>query len=767
MKGIGLSEWLAVVGYILATSVLGLLIWSLEGSLAWTALFIAPVLLAATLYRRWVYLTMFLWGNLVAGFLVGGQEDSLGAGVQGQILFSVMTLVLVELFHWVTLREGESGQKLRYHQEHLNACFESAPFAYLLLDSKGRILRFNRTASLLLGANEWRVGSAGFFEVLHPEERAKFQQEWVPFVRQHGVSLKKRLRIRTELGQLKVLEVNLANELGDPQLQAVLMQCRDITEQTKAEESLRQNEALLIQVMDTLPVGVWVLDRAGSVIIGNPAGRRIWGVEESEKPPEFSDIKVWRHYSGEKLGPEDWAFRKALKEKETTLNETLDIEDFKGNKKTLLNSAVPILDGNGQVLGTIAVNQDITDRLELETQLRKAQKMESIGQLAAGIAHDFNNIMTVIQGRASLLMATLSAGSPLIGSLQAISQAADRAAHLTRQLLTFSRNQATQPKVLDLNRVLEQTSDVLDRTLGEDIQLDLRLQEKLPPVYADGGMLEQVLFNLAVNARDAMPGGGVLRVETGSLTVDAAYADHHAEARQGEFIRIRVADTGQGMDATTKSRLFEPFFTTKEAGKGTGLGLSTVYGIIKQHRGWITVESELDRGTVFEIYLPVSKSEVSSEFKPPSGAEAEKVLGGDETILMVEDEPALRGLVRHILQSYGYHVLEATSGREALQVWEKHRDQIDLVLTDLVMPEGISGWKLAQLLQEQDPSVRILFTSGHSRGTAGQQEHLQPGVNFLPKPYMPPTLARMVRTCLDEPRTKRGNLSSHQGYTSS
>ncbi len=391
--------------------------------------------------------------------------------------------------------------------------------------------------------------------------------------------------------------------------------------------------------------------------------------------------------------------------------------------------------------------RDITDQLSLEAQLRQSQKMESIGQLASGVAHDFNNMLTVIQGHSGMLLAKSSLAPELVEGANAILSAAERAAGLTRQLLTFSRKNVMRPQAQDLRRVVSDLAKMLQRLLGETITLEFHPPPELPAVHADTGMIEQVIMNLAVNARDAMPQGGTLTISTQTVEVDEAYAQTHPETRVGAFVRLRVSDTGCGMDRATMTRIFEPFFTTKEVGKGTGLGLATVYGIVKQHEGWIEVSSEVGRGSTFNVLLPASSESVKA--LPPESPVASTVPGGHETILVVEDEPVLREMAQVILQDCGYRVLEAGSGAEALQVWEGNPGSVDLLLTDVVMPGGMSGRELAVKLRAGHTRLKVIFTSGYNLEETNT-DVLHRGAMFLQKPYTRAHLAKAVRECLDK-----------------
>jgi signal transduction histidine kinase/CheY-like chemotaxis protein len=418
-------------------------------------------------------------------------------------------------------------------------------------------------------------------------------------------------------------------------------------------------------------------------------------------------------------------------------------------KRTLSWSFIPVAEN--ETVHCYA--DDITDRLNLEAQLRYSVKMEAVGQLAAGVAHDFNNILTIIQGHADLLLQTPESAAKNEKSIRQICSAADRAGQLIRQLLMFSRKQVMQQRNAHLNEIIQNLSPMLRGLLGEHITFHFDPANGLPPIWVDLGMMEQLLVNLIINARDAMPRGGRLTVATSLQTLDPISTVLNPEARPGEFVCLKVTDTGCGMSPHTLAHLFEPFFTTKEPGKGTGLGLATVYGIVKQHQGWVIVDSVENSGSAFTIFLPGAAAGVTERIDPaplPGQSVAEEEMArGNETILVVEDESALRELVVHILQLCGYRTYEAESGVAALSVWQKHKNEIDLLLTDMVMPEGMSGRQLAERLQAEDAGLKVIYTSGYSPGMAGKDIALLEGFNFLAKPYTPHRLALVVRECLD------------------
>jgi len=389
--------------------------------------------------------------------------------------------------------------------------------------------------------------------------------------------------------------------------------------------------------------------------------------------------------------------------------------------------------------------EEITDSRNLEASLRQAQKMESIGQLAAGVAHDFNNILTVIQGYADLMQTLPDLGELPSQSAREIALAASRAASLTRQLLLFSRKQVLQPQLLNLNDTIGNVNKMLTSMLGERIGLKRELADRLPGVHADPGMVEQVLVNLVVNARDAIENHGTITLRTEVVRVDEAHVAGVKEAREGVFVCLSVTDTGHGMDDSTCQRIFEPFFTTKAVGQGTGLGLATVYGIVRQHEGWLEVASKPGQGATFKLFLPAST-------KAPEIVDAHRQLpipGGHETILLVEDESSLRELVHEILIKKGYRVLEAPNGVVALEMWQRHKDEIALLFTDMMMPDGVSGRELASRIQAERADLKILFTSGYSLDAVDPDINTDQLKNFLQKPYNPDTLAKAVRECLN------------------
>jgi PAS domain S-box-containing protein len=389
---------------------------------------------------------------------------------------------------------------------------------------------------------------------------------------------------------------------------------------------------------------------------------------------------------------------------------------------------------------------DLTERKKIEAQFRQSQKMESIGQLASGVAHDFNNILAVIQMQADLLRSESTLSAEQMDFVRGIAAAAQHASNLTRQLLMFSRRQTMHPTELNLSETINNMTNILRRTLGEHIELQFKFSMQPLFIHADAGMIDQVLLNLVVNARDAMPAGGKIVIETTAVEFNEAAAAQSAQIKQGKFICLSVCDSGTGIAPENLSKVFDPFFTTKEVGKGTGLGLATVFGIVQEHKGWINVYSEHGHGTTFRIYLPRLGRTSDQKFVVPTTGSGR---GGTETILLVEDQPSLRNSVQTALSRLGYNVFEAANGAEAVEIWKKHRDEINLVFTDMVMPGGISGRQLGERFLKEKPKLKVIYASGYAAEVAGGDFPLKEGVNFLTKPFEMHKLAKTIRDNLD------------------
>jgi len=505
-------------------------------------------------------------------------------------------------------------------------------------------------------------------------------------------------------------------------------------------KQLIEREELFRLITENAADMIAVVDTKGERVYNSPSYEKILGY----RPEDLSGTTAV-----EQVHPEDRdrVLKAAADARRTGVGSSLEYRmRHKDGSWRTLESRASTIKRAGEVEKLVIVNRDVTQRKLLEEQFRQAQKMEAVGRLSGGVAHDFNNLLGVIIGYGEIVQDSTPAESSLRSCVDEMLKAGHRAAGLTRQLLAFSRQQVMDPRVLDLNAVVKDMEKMLKRLIGEDIQLKTDLAPELVRIKADQGQIEQVVLNLAVNARDAMPNGGELKLETSNFHMDEEFVSRYPYPVQvGDYVLFTVTDNGVGMDAVTRARVFEPFFTTKEKGKGTGLGLSMVYGVVKQSGGYIDVASEPGAGASFKIYLP--KVEVEAEV-PSVSPDVPVALHGKETVLLVEDETSLRKLSRHLLELCGYHVLEAESGDEALSISKKNSQPIDLLLTDVVMP-GISGRVLADNLMTQRPGIRVVFMSGYTGQTVGQHGVLAEGSFFLPKPFTREALASKVREALD------------------
>jgi PAS domain S-box-containing protein len=515
------------------------------------------------------------------------------------------------------------------------------------------------------------------------------------------------------------------------------------------EAALREKEKKLQEIYDEAPIGYHELNERGEIISMNR-----------------TELNMLGYSFGEVFGQPIWKF---VVEEEMTRKITLaklagDVsfhETFErtyrrrdGSTLTVLVKDRIIKDQDGKISGIRSTVEDITERRRSEEALRKSeeqlrqwQKVEAIGNLAGGVAHDFSNLLMTIKGCTEILLRNLEPEDKRREEVIEIQKAAERATSLTRQLLAFARKQVLQPQVVNLNDIVTNMTKILQRIIGEDIQLATVLEPKLWPVKVDPGQMEQVIMNLALNARDAMPRGGQLMIETANVNLNEEFTRQHVSMKPGAYVKMTVRDTGCGMDKETLNRIFEPFFTTKEKGKGTGLGLSTVYGIIKQSGGNIWAASELGQGSTFTIYLPKDTSAVPKKYRPKP-AQPPLPIRGTETILLVEDEAAVRSMLRQTLESNGYKVLEAPDGQEAINICQNYPGPIHLLLTDVIMP-GMNGRELSQILSRRFPKLKVLFMSGYPDNSIVHLGTLEPPTMFLQKPFTLSTLEMKVREILD------------------
>ena len=638
------------------------------------------------------------------------------------------------------------SKALRESEEKYLQVVESAAEAILVVQD-GMIRFLNHNTVELMGYSKEELISRPFLEFIHPEDRERVLERHLKRLREEAIPRVYSFRVVDKEGDTKWVEINvtLISWEGKP---ATLNFLTNITERKQAEISLRESKERYRELFDGAPVGYFEYDIEGRITSVNRTELEMLGYTAEEMIGQ----PVWKFNVEEEL-----ARQQILDKLAGTLPPTRNLER---NYRKKDGTTLPVLiedrllrDAEGRIIGIRSTIQDITDRKRaekekenLEEQLRQSQKMEAIGRLAGGIAHDFNNLLTIIKGFNQLSFIELKESDPLRENLDEVRKATDRAADLIRQLLAFSRRQILEMQVLDLNTTLRNLEKMLRRVIGEDIELVTVLAEDLGRVKTDPGQIEQVIMNLAVNARDAMPSGGKLIIETANVELDEAYTRKHVAVTPGHYVMLAVSDTGVGMTKEVKERVFEPFFTTKEKGKGTGLGLSTVYGIVKQSGGNIWIYSEKGRGTTFKIYFP-RVDEPLEEVK-------EKVMGeelprGRETILVVEDEEVVRRLAVRILRGQGYKVLEASNGADTLMICKEQKEPIDLILTDVVMPQ-MGGRQLVEQLRQLRQDLKVLYMSGYTDKFIDDRGVLEEGVNYIQKPFAIEGLAKKVREVLDK-----------------
>jgi PAS domain S-box-containing protein len=675
------------------------------------------------------------------------------------IVFPLVLRIAQEQFFWsvflVTVSfAGASGRLFVVHKQLLHSSqeleknlgllqgiTEGTTDAVFVKDLQGRYLMINSAGAGFLGRS--------IDDVLGKDDMELFSPEF-------GRSMMERDRAVLQSGEAQTYEeparaagvtrtyLATKGSYRDPNGQVIGMLgiCRDITDRKMAEEEMRQSQQKLSIHFEHTPLAVVEWDLEFRVAAWNPSAERIFGYSRQEAvgqhgsfivPAQFRQYvdQVWQNLLHHRGGARN------TNDNLTKDGRTISCEWYN----------TPLVDESGRVFGVASLVQDVTERVALEERLRQSQKMEAVGRLAGGVAHDFNNLLTVILGYSQILAEGVPAGSRLADSTAQIKSAADRAAGITRQLLAFSRKQVLSPRVINLNDIMLNLDSLLRRLIGEDIEVLTVPANDLGSVKADPGQIEQVIMNLALNARDAMPRGGKLTLETSNAQLNESYARDHQPMEPGRYVLLAVSDTGHGMTVETQARIFEPFYTTKEVGKGTGLGLSMVYGIVKQSGGYIWVYSEPDRGTTFKIYLPRVDQPVEA-----AGAElrSKSVQRGTETILLVEDDSQLRQLSSSVLAHCGYKMLVAASPEEGLALCQENHRQIHLLITDVVMPR-MNGRQLAEQVLQLSPNVRVLYISGYTSNAIVHYGVLDPGLWFLPKPFTLSALMAKVREVLDSP----------------
>ncbi len=639
------------------------------------------------------------------------------------------------------LQRVRAEDELRNTQKQFKVFFENSPDAIFVEDLSGRVLDVNASACVLHGlTRDQLIGKNAVEDLVPLGQRAAARQKFAQ-LRSGEISWIEGESFRAD-GQSVPVEARVTQVEfnGQP---ALLFHVRDISERHAAEIALRSSETLFRSVWENSVDGMRLTDEKGNIVAVNNAFCRLVGLP----PEQLEDKPFWVIYSVET----DCAKMLAQHRQHFLVGSLEDRREgefrLHDGRSVFFDTTNFYVKSGGKPRLLLSLFRDITTNKRLEEQLRQSQKMEAIGQLAGGVAHDFNNILTIILGHATLLTLTPLDQRSLASATQ-IKSASERAASLTRQLLAFGRKQIVNPRPIDLNSVVGNLTEMLARLLGEDIILKLNFNPEPATVEADVSMMEQILMNLSVNSRDAMPRGGVLSLGISACEVDVEHTKQFADARPGSFICLAHTDTGAGIPPENVARIFEPFFTTKELGKGTGLGLATVYGIVKQHKGWIEVDSELEKGTTFRIYLPTTTATAAANSVPDKAPV--RAPDGHETILVVEDERDLREIITRTLIRHGYRVFQAIDGNNALQIWSEYKDNIDLVFTDVIMPGGVNGRELAERLLREKPNLKVIYSTGYSADALGRDFRLDPELNYLQKPYQPDDLARIIRRRLDK-----------------
>lgn len=672
--------------------------------------------------------------------LRGGESDHPTILFLPQVVRGLLGLVLI--FDIYTLYQQLKIHRIRsewvQREELFRLISENAADLITIVDMHWNRIYNSLSYEKVLGYSADELKRSSPFEQIHPEDRARVR-EATEEARRTGVGLPMEYRIRHKDGTWRILESTASvirnSKCGSDKIVIVN---RDITERKRSAEAFQRSETSFRSVVEGAPYGIFKANLTGKLLMVNPALEKMLGYQSQHEMLAVNLASdIYRHPAEYQKISQLFLRDQHFKDVE------VEWKRKDGAFITVRCSGWPAKDESGAYIEVFA--EDVTERRVLERQLRMAQKMEAVGRLSGGIAHDFNNLLGVIIGYIEVIKRTLVPGQPSFEYAEEIEKAGQRAVSLTRQLLAFSRQQVLEPVILNLNTLVSEMEKMLPRLIGEDIQLNLILDPTVAHVKADSGQIEQVVMNLAVNARDAMPDGGKLTIQTANAELDAAFAREHPGSVPGKYVMLAVTDTGTGMDPETQAQIFEPFFTTKGRDQGTGLGLATVYGVVKQSSGYIGVESEKGMGASFKVYLPRIEQPVAA---PTRRSPHPPTVRGSETILLVEDAEPLRMLTQLFLKENGYQVLTAADGAEAQAAAAQNPGPIHLLLTDVVMP-GINGRVLAESLAPRHPAMKVLYISGYTDSFIAGHGVLEQGIHLLHKPFTEEALMRKVREILD------------------
>ncbi len=663
-------------------------------------------------------------------------------------------VAVVLLFDLYTIYQQWQIHRIRrelFEREQLfRLISDNATDMIAVVDMEGRRIYNSSSYQTVLGYSPEELRGSSSLDEIHPDDREQVKRA-AEESRTTGVGQTLQYRIRHKNGTWRVLESTASvihNAKGNPEKLVIVN--RDITERKLAVEALRLADADFRSIVENAPYGIYRTNSEGQLFRVNPALQKILGYDDSAELLNANlELQIFRS---------SLEYRRLF----ALLNRVDDFKDVEAEWKRKDGTPITVLCSGrriareGQPIYFEMFVEDITEKRVLERQLRMTSKMEAVGRLSGGIAHDFNNLLGVIIGYSQVLKRTLGPQNPLTEHADEIEKAGDRAAALTRQLLAFSRQQILTPTVLNLNDLVLDMQKMLPRLIREDVTVSIALDERLSSVRADRNQIEQVILNLAVNARDAMPEGGQLRIDTKNVRLDDLYARSHPGAKSGEYVCLSVTDSGTGIDSETLAHIFEPFFTTKELGKGTGLGLATVYGIVKQSGGYVWVDSEPGKGASFQVFLPRVAEIADTQAARPYQNEN---LRGSETILLVEDAEPLRKLAVSFLCSHGFNVISAPDAEQALKIAAAHAGTIQLLVTDVVMP-GQNGRVLAEKLVATYPGIKVLYISGYNDSFIAGHGILDPGAILLNKPFTEESLIHKVREVLDNDKHDQGTAES-------